>query len=684
MPLHTIPLCSFSYVGDALSGATLKYDTRNKVEKEKLKLAYRKNHFEIEKSDSQLLYKNSINNFEGFIGEKLLYEDSINFYKNTEIKNIEKEDKNIDLNTCKEVNKEYKSIELAKYKDLNREEVNVNKNLSLDLAKQNRDFYKTNDIQLKTISKDKNIIISSNKELDRNKNMVGINKHSNLSFDIDNILNLNIADASIYLNRQIEQGIYINTLLELERLNLEKEIIKENVAYVDRWNSKNLDIIEDKILDRLKVRNLHVANGLLYLFKFQEYSIFNLNTIYAERIDIKGIDNYSTILTYKDSIKDIHKMEQFNLLYKHLLKDMYKAKNGQLLYKDYKKSIFKDSVEFLHKDIIKRLLRPEAAYLNKINFMSIFKSVANYLEYSKEKTIFKNIEKELKDAEVTDISKEKLYSLLKYKTDIYRPSNIIGLDEGFIDISKNIYSTTDLEVIKRWWILGATKPTDLKMLPFDYGYRNNPLQVNRRDREYGWSIEQDKHPISYMPYLEDLQGIDLNYGLDEMNLSIEIMLDMVNIVGMVVQHSASQFANASGQEAIEFIMEVLLDWLNVDTTIQEMQSKGSRGHYLRTYRWIRWEAEKVWFMADKDHSIDRMKGIKYAVMLFSNLLDYMKYHHFNIVPLWRNLKAMDIERQFNRQAVNGDIMKDLDKNKGKRHYLLETQNFKRKNFLGGN
>ncbi|WP_243464693.1 hypothetical protein [Clostridium botulinum] len=252
-----------------------------------------------------------------------------------------------------------------------------------------------------------------------------------------------------------------------------------------------------------------------------------------------------------------------------------------------------------------------------------------------------------------------------------------------INILKWFFDFRDLKIIKRWWVLEATDPRDEKILPIkDYNYPNNPLLVNSRIKPYGHLIEQNKHPISYAPYM-DFQGIDLDYGKEEMPLSIEIMIDMVNIVGMIVQHSASQFANVSGQEAIEFIMELLLDWLNMETTIEAMNKSGSRDHYLRAYRWIRWEAEKIWFMADKDHTQDKTMGIKYTGMLFANLIDYMKYHYFDVVPLWRNLKYMDIERQFNRVATNGDIIKILDKVKGNRHYMIETQNFEKKNILGG-
>ncbi|WP_243143352.1 hypothetical protein [Clostridium estertheticum] len=43
---------------------------------------------------------------------------------------------------------------------------------------------------------------------------------------------------------------------------------------------------------------------------------------------------------------------------------------------------------------------------------------------------------------------------------------------------------------------------------------------------------------------------------------------------------------------------------------------------------------------------------------------------------------MDIERTFDRMATNGDLMKATDKLKGKRNYMIETQNFEKKNILG--
>ncbi len=43
---------------------------------------------------------------------------------------------------------------------------------------------------------------------------------------------------------------------------------------------------------------------------------------------------------------------------------------------------------------------------------------------------------------------------------------------------------------------------------------------------------------------------------------------------------------------------------------------------------------------------------------------------------------MDIERNFNRIAQNGDIIKSLNKTKGRRYYYIDTQNIEKKNILG--
>lgn len=120
---------------------------------------------------------------------------------------------------------------------------------------------------------------------------------------------------------------------------------------------------------------------------------------------------------------------------------------------------------------------------------------------------------------------------------------------------------------------------------------------------------------------------------------------------------------------MQLIMELLYDWYILETS-------NHNADYYRAYRWIRWEAEKVYFL-------NLNNGLQAVGVLIANLIDYLKQHHFNLVPLWRNPKAMDIERSFNRIAQNGDLMKGLNKVKGKRYYYIETQNVEKKNIFGG-
>ncbi|MCS4472462.1 hypothetical protein JQ031_01965 [Clostridium botulinum] len=146
------------------------------------------------------------------------------------------------------------------------------------------------------------------------------------------------------------------------------------------------------------------------------------------------------------------------------------------------------------------------------------------------------------------------------------------------------------------------------------------------------------------------------------------MLDLINILMMIWHKSSQAWLRCTGKEAIQFIMELIYDWYTLDTSSPNID-------YIRAYRWIRWEAEKVYFCNIEN-------GLQAIGLLIANLIDYLKQHHFNLVPVWNNPKAMEIEREFNKAATNGDIMRDLDKLKGKRNYMIEVQNFEKKNILG--
>src|SRR3712207_7384319 len=55
MPLHTIPLCSFSYVGEVYSSTIFKYDTTENIVKSSSKMLYKKYRVRLKKCDSKAL-----------------------------------------------------------------------------------------------------------------------------------------------------------------------------------------------------------------------------------------------------------------------------------------------------------------------------------------------------------------------------------------------------------------------------------------------------------------------------------------------------------------------------------------------------------------------------------------------------------------------------------------------------
>ncbi|KEH99968.1 hypothetical protein [Clostridium botulinum] len=475
-----------------------------------------------------------------------------------------------------------------------------------------------------------------------------------------------------YLNRANNSGIFKESPLQLTKQD--KNIFKYlNNYQLSKYSKEILVPIQDRYLNRannsgvLKESSLQLIKQDKNIFRYsRNYELSKYMKVIFTHIKDHSLNRVNEIKILKDfkcRLARINKTIWSELQYCSLnrfnneiyINNKYNCLNRTI------GSIFKCSSYELHKYI---------RNIFKYNIYDLAKSCA--LMYKHKKYYLNKI--------LNNVYSDIEYDLTKSTTSIANCEQY-DLREASITILKNIYDISMLEIIKRWWILESSGPYDKKILPFDYNYSKSPIEVNRQDREYGCLTALDRHPISFMPYLEDLQGIDLDYGFEEINLSIEIMIEMLNIVGMIIKHSESQFTRCSGKEAIEFTMESILNWLNLESTIKDMNIKNSREHYLRCYKWIRWEAEKLWFMADKNDNLDKFRGIKYSNMLFDNLIEYMKYHHFNKVPLWRNLKAMDIERQFNRVATNNDLIKKIDKLKGKRHYEIKTENYKNNKYF---
>ena len=568
------------------------------------------------------------------------YEDALllNKYKNSIILNsnifTEKSKKELNILGNIFLDKSYSNIDKSNYLYLDKSFTNIMKNKSDLLEKMfiNKQFYKKDGLWL---TKKKGI-----------KDINIINVMKNITISCKDINNIKTYKELINPNK----GINVFITKKLKKKN--KEIDNSDNIFIEHIK-RDLNKTNNILLNKKKKNINSHRNKILLNKEFKFVTVQNKNKLIG-RTYIKTNKDINDKNIKRIKPNNINKKE--NVLLKHIyINEMCNVKYDSLLEKVMPVAeVFKQDNVFLDKNIMS---------------YTIVKEKGNLLQHVYSNSIFKRTLSMLSHVKNIEMAKETSNHLIKTHKLLNKTYNK-SLKKSKTTIHKN--KDNSLEVTERWWVLNPTSPFDRKILPFDYDYSKMPLVSNNNIIKTSKVINQ--HPISFAPYMIDSGngGNDLNYGTKEIDVSIEIMLDMVNIVGMIVLQDINKFKNCTGQEALEFILELIFDWLNMDSTIRKMNQNNSREHYLRCYRWIRWEAEQLWFEADEDHTIYKNLGIKFASALLGKLIEYMKYHHFDIVPFWRNLRFMDIERHFNK-AKNEDIFKDVDKIKSHRHYMLNTQ-----------
>lgn len=644
MPLHKIPLCTFRYVGDNRSSATFFYDNQFNIAKAAGgNKPLEKNLSEMVSAEGKQLANLRIAEAFRDSAQQLINTRKTEVYKTMEVAFERLSKLSISKESLLMFTREINSISLDSiaplYKIDTPKTINPHNNIYLS----RNAYFGVSCAQFKHLG-------VSIRGLDtfNNKAFIGL-----IDKDLGGIC---IADSKRQLERVKDKFMnFVHNDFYFDNQQLRALAKNQFSAYIDRIKQKWLSIFSlDNYMDRLSIKDM------------------------ARNLDLKGNIKAEGVSYKINSLKFTNDVTVYPIFNLNKTKLLYRAKyfpvwsfdekyfDKLVLRNIFKPPSFKGGIKIRAIDIF----TDKQKQLNKLATPNIF--MLNSLKYGLKQgiDILKSANYGLLKCSIL-IKKYEEYSLARNTLGITKEAALAAamFDEYFINKPSN---EKGIEMINRWWVIDATAPEDKLILPHDYNYASSPLSVNSRILPYGTLVAQALHPISYMPYLEDLKGIDIQYGINEMDLSIEIMLEMINFIGLIVGKMASQFANCSGQEAIEFIMELILNWLNLEPIIVAMTNNKSREHYLRTYRWIRWEAEKVWFMADIDPTQDKMHGIKYSGMLFANLLEYMKMHHFNITPIWRN-ERMDIERNFNRKAQNGDLIKKLDKNKGKRHYSIENR-----------
>lgn len=702
-----------------------KFINRNKIEGNLIRsLFYHNNtreHFKAYINTSIHLYKNRINHV---IFNKEFYSEKFN------LKEIKKKDKTINLKSLKlkniyfddfklTSNISHRNFEIKNSSDLflNKDIKNIEKNESTGIYKTKIDIDKyeprralgkirkeivteTNEIRLNKVSKE---ILKVNRTLFTDRFYRKMTKNEYLMFDKIN------PKPIIIENQQLLKGysfrpIYFNkNEISLKRIVDYKMLLDNSLSRFERDNVHYTNKHKSEFYQKIKIEQLNVFEDKVSLEKTlreiikykdrtfdKEYNkdmlIFKEKPLKKERSPIyfdklnslEKIYDKEFILKQFKLIKKIQTDKQFNLMKDVPLEKIIGLKEFII----ENKSSFLEKYKYNKQVIIENsdvnLKKPYQDAEIWLGDNSMLQSSWNERKFVIENTYMCGSEERNKNI----VLQNNIFAKNTFSPNI-DIEDIIGLDKP----AKNIIHFNNnnlLDVTEKWWILPPNGDKDRKILPpIDYNYQNNNLEATRLDRPYGEKYIIDKHPLSNAPYFIDSYGkaVDLNVGENEIEVSINIMLDIVNIIGMIFHRETLKFSRCSGKEALEFLMETLYDWLNLNSTKKKMKEYGSTQHYYRCYRWIRWEVEKLWFEADYSHSLDENLGLIYVGKLFANLIDYMKIHHFNIVPIHRNLRNMDIERNFIKEANEKDLIKELDKNKSFRHYEIKTYNPERKNIF---
>lgn len=526
------------------------------------------------------------------------------------------------------------------------------------------------------------------------------------------------SNKSIWLDR-----VKNNIASEYEGKVLNKDFERLDSILEDiKIDIKELDI--DNILDiYLYKENKNIINWLnIGLYKdFKDISSIT-DTIYTCK-DFKDISSITdAIYTYKDT-KEVFKSNILNLAkYDKIIRNYFRPKSfikqskvikySKVLALD-KYNLMIDIIDFLHLfeqsektyiyeklnnlglnfkplsyDLTDILINDNFKPINITSLLKLINSPTKSIDYSKvdlnayrstnniisiyqekslniiERLLFYCIdipvEINAKDISIEDFSYFLLQNLKsvylsdskslseKNNLDAFVKQNSLFLNnitKRNIKLEENDYHK--LKLWQRFWFLLPNGQTDNLILPnCDYPYEDEPIDgIN-------------KHPIQ--------AGKDINIG--EIPLSINIMIDLINILIFMWCKFYNAFWGCTGSQAVLDTVMYVYQWLNLETSIDEQIKKGSKEHYDRCYRWLRWEAEKVILMARNDTNLN---GNYYVQVLIENLIQYMLNHHFDVMPVFKDIEKMDEWRNIFNINVENDIDWVIDKLKGIRHKTLE-------------
>lgn len=332
--------------------------------------------------------------------------------------------------------------------------------------------------------------------------------------------------------------------------------------------------------------------------------------------------------------------------------------------------------ELLQNEVVQQLVKLQ----NKVRFLQVEQQEQRLEDITKYPLLIEEVSEALENS-FRDIGVEELEHFVQKtfkpialedvqnKTD--RTAKILQQEE-YINLSKELLiqleeSEHTLKLYKRFWTVANSDFKDLMILPdHDYEYADEPIIEEDELMPDNYHVVYpnkfykriDRHPIP--------NGSEL--ALDEIGVSINILIDLVNIFIMMWFKFTPAFWGWTGTQAVIGIVDSIYQFLTLETSRDQQLQNDVKEQYDRAYKWLRWEGEKMSLLARHDMEL---RGNYYVGLMLEELIYYMVDHHFEVVPFFEDINKMDEWRNMFERDVNRDIKFVLNKVKGIRHKLLE-------------
>lgn len=488
-------------------------------------------------------------------------------------------------------------------------------------------------------------------------------------------INKYLINDLFYFNKYNATNIYkmknfINLLIELPsnafNMNIQQKLLNKfskSISYTNIEKTFLYDISKNSIYKSSINKNLHtynikrfssLINNIQYLDKFinKKAELNNSNkpiNIYFNKEILKFNDLFNKYIT-DTTILNLRKTPLTH--YGNDITDRFIYQTENLYLNQINKI-----VPFYKNENLVTIKKYNNLLINYyLNHILLNNSKINLINNYYNKIVLKNI---------SNFTINKFYNskIIKeyYNTQIkiFNEKILDGNNINKIDIKHDLLY---LSLNKRWWFLRPTNPKIKIDLPYiDYPYETNPV------------LNENTSPIPEFK----------NLGKQNLPVSIEIVVDVVNIVIHWWHHSYSDLANAYGTEGIQGLMDVIYQWFMLETSQKELEDKGSYADYTRTFRWLRWEAERIYFMAKNDYlncKKDPENNVLYNSNVYmgkyvSSLLSYLKYHYYYLVPIFDGVSKMDsIRAVLPSDDPQGNIIKNVlpDKIIEEKDYIFDN------------